>query len=121
MPPSPRKVRLLLDFVILAGLAAATPVARADSFVMIVANNRSLRSHLPDLQYADDDGIRYYQLWQSLLPDARISLLAEPDASTAKANPSFVRLGRAPTLTNLKVETAALAEAVRRRVGRGDR
>lgn len=116
-----RKVSpLLLGAVTLASLAAAAPVARADGFVLIVANNRSLRSHLPDLQYADDDGIRYYQLWEALLPDARIALLAEPDASTARANPAFVRLGRAPTLTNLKVEAAALAEAVRqaRQAGR---
>lgn len=126
MPPSLRKVRSVLlgaitVSVTLASLAAAAPAeARADGFVLIVANNRSLRSHLPDLQYADDDGIRYYQLWESLLPDARIALLAEPDASTARANPTFVRLGRAPTLTNLKVEAAALAEAVRqaRQAGR---
>jgi hypothetical protein len=121
MPPSLRKARsVLLGAVTLATLLAAAPFARADNFVLIVANNRSLRSHLPDLQYADDDGIRYYQLWESLLPDARLALLAEPDASTAKANPSFVRLGRAPTLTNLKVEAAALAEAVAqaRRAGR---
>ena len=117
MPPSPRKVRsVLLGAVTLATVAVlitlAAPVARADSFVLIVANNRSLRAHLPDLQYADDDGIRYYQLWEALLPDARMALLADPDTSTANANPSFVRLGRAPTLTNLKVEAAALAEAV---------
>src|SRR5262245_34715037 len=77
-------------------VAALTSAARADTFVLIVANNRSLRSHLPDLQYADDDAINYYRLWESLMPDARLALLAEPDVSTAKANPSFVRLGRAP-------------------------
>jgi hypothetical protein len=103
-----------------AAMAAAAPVARADNFVLIVANNRSLRPHLPDLQYADDDGIRYYELWEGLLPEARLTLLAEPDASTARANPGFVRLGRAPTLANLKVEGAALTEAVRqaRQAGR---
>src|SRR5438552_18471390 len=114
MPPSSRNVSsALLGIITLATLAAAAPVARADSFVLIVANNRSLGSHLPDLQYADDDGIRYYQLWESLLPEARLALLADPDASTAKANPSFVRLAHTPTLANLKVETAAVAEGVR--------
>ncbi len=106
--------------VTFAVLAQAVPVARADDFVLIVSNNRSLRSHLPDLQYADDDGIRYYQMWESLLPGARMALLADPDASTAKANPAFVRLGRSPTLTNLDTEAAALAESVRqaRQAGR---
>jgi hypothetical protein len=96
-----------------AALIALPAVAHADSFVLIASNNRSLRPHLPDLQYADDDAIRYYQLWQAMLPEARIALLAEPDLNTARANPDFVRLGRTATRANLQIEVAAMAEAVR--------
>ncbi len=115
-----RPSHLLRLAAAVATLAAAAPAARADTFVLIVANNRSLRPHLPDLQYADDDAIRYYQLWESLDPEARLALLAEPDVSTARANPGFARLHRAPTRANLLVEAAALAEAVRqaRQAGR---
>jgi hypothetical protein len=103
----------VLAVALAAGLLGTGAAARAEALVLIVANNRSLRSELPDLQYADDDGIRYYQLWESLLPDARLSLLVEPDASTARAHPAFARLLRPPTRANLLIEGTALAEAAR--------
>jgi hypothetical protein len=117
----PRPGRRWLVALALAGcLLGSAAAAQAEAMVLIVANNRSLRSHLPDLQYADDDGIRYYQLWESLLPDARLSLLVQPDAATARANPGFARLPRPPTRANLLIEASALAEAARqaRQAGR---
>ena len=65
-------------------LGALARPALADTFVLVVANNRSLRTHLPDLQYADDDAIRYYQLLGALLPGARLercAALVRPESS----------------------------------------
>src|SRR5206468_9428127 len=99
--------------IVLCALGALARPALADTFVLVVANNRSLRTHLPDLQYADDDAIRYYQLLGALLPGARLSLLASLDTATARSNPSFVGLTQPPTRRALLAESRALAAAVR--------
>src|SRR5207253_348486 len=44
-------------------------------FALVVANNRSLAGERPDLQYADDDGVRYYALFRMVAPESNVVLL----------------------------------------------
>lgn len=44
-------------------LAAAPPAAPAKTYALIVANNTSLMASRPALQFADDDGVRYAELF----------------------------------------------------------
>ncbi|MEL6179923.1 MAG: hypothetical protein AAFS10_13275 [Myxococcota bacterium] len=78
--------------------AQNTPEAR-DRFVLIVAHNNSLRSNVPALRYADDDGARFYEL---LAPGAREAfLLTTFDQESQELYPQLVDVAREPSRRNL--------------------
>ena len=67
--------------VLLPNLAAASPAAHV--FALVVTNNKSVNLSQPDLQYADDDGARYYQLFRSLAAEQDVVLLTTFDRASA--------------------------------------
>ena len=77
-------------------------------FAIVVTNNRSTRLDRPDLQYADDDGARYYQLFRGVAPAEHVRLLTRFDRATASLHPELVPAAQPPRRTEL---IAALAEA----------
>ena len=88
-------------------VAQARPSASA-VFAVIVTNNRSTRLDRPDLQYADDDGARYYQLFRGVAPADHVRLLTRFDPATASVHPELVPAARPPRRAEL---LATLAEA----------
>ncbi len=99
---------------------------RADSshvatFALIVANNRSLALTQPDLQYADDDGARYYRLFRSTTEASNIALLTTFDRRTEEAYSELAGLTRRPSLPELEAAIGRLAEAVGSARARGER
>lgn len=59
----------------------------SEVFAVIVTNNRSTRLDRPDLQYADDDGARYYQLLTGVASPDNVHLLTRFDRATAATHP----------------------------------
>src|SRR5689334_6111264 len=68
-----------------APAAMSTPAPAHQAFALIVTNNRSGALGRPDLQYADDDGARYYELFLTLAPADHVRLLTEFDRDTARS------------------------------------
>ncbi len=85
-----------------------TQPSAAAVFAIIVTNNRSTRLDRPDLQYADDDGARYYQLFRGVAPADHVRLLTRFDRATASLHPELMPTTQAPRRAEL---IAALAEA----------
>ena len=92
-----------------SGQAAAERGSSASAiFAVIVTNNRSTRLDRPDLQYADDDGARYYQLFRGVAPTDHVRLLTRFDPATASVHPELVPVAQPPRRAEL---LATLAEA----------
>lgn len=69
--------------------------ARAvDRYVVIIANNHSLDDSVPSLRYADDDGVRYLELFR-LLTD-KVALFTVLDDETARLHPGVAKYVRPP-------------------------
>ena len=71
----------------LAATVSAEPAPH--TFALIVANNRSTSLSQPDLQYADDDGARYYQLLRSIAGDTDVALLTTFDRASLGEYPQL--------------------------------
>ena len=104
---------------LLAGLGAVLawpPVAAADEaearYVLIVAHNKSLDRGVKPLQFADDDGARYWELFRGA--GARVSLLSVLDAETARTHPGAARAARIPWMRNLVREVDRLGAAIKK-------
>lgn len=78
-------------------LLLATPARAAEGvrpYVLIVANNHSLDKGVKPLRFADDDALRYYELF-GLVSD-RVELFTVVDDETARLNPALARRARPP-------------------------
>ena len=107
----------VLTLLLAPSAARATPIGPASAetqpppaavFAIIVTNNRSTRLDRPDLQYADDDGARYYQLFRGVAPADHVRLLTRFDRATASLHPELMPAARPPRRAEL---VAALAKA----------
>jgi hypothetical protein len=94
-----RLTLLLLALGCAHALAATSARAQAAPrvFALIVANNRSVNVAQPDLQYADDDGARYYRLFRSVAEAGHVELLTSFDRASAGQFSSLAQLAHAPT------------------------
>ena len=98
---------------IIAALAGAHPAeAGHTAFALVVTNNRGGALGRPDLQYADDDGARYYELFATLAPADHITLLTEFDRDTARLVPAQVAIASAPSRGHVAAAAAAIAAQV---------
>jgi hypothetical protein len=96
--------------------------ARTRTFALVVTNNRSLSLALPDLQYADDDGARYYRLFRSAAgADADIELLTTFDRTSARLYPKLEQAARRATRAELLRAVARLKRGVDAAHARGER
>jgi len=105
--------------LLLASSARAEP--RTHVFALIVANNRSSTLSDPDLQYADDDGARYYQLFRSVAAADDIALLTAFDIRASLAGyKELAPLAQPPTRAVLEAASARLGRAVAAARARGE-
>jgi hypothetical protein len=103
----------------LAALAAA--IGAPAHFALIATNNRSLDLTRPDLRYADDDGVKYAELFGELAGAENVYLLTELDFESKRLYPGWVERVTPPTIAELDRAVEALARAARARKARGER
>jgi hypothetical protein len=91
-------MRIVLSLLLLAAPMIFGSPARADQikrYAIIVANNRSLDPGVRTLRYADDDGVRYYELFR--METDKVALLTVMDEETARLHPDLAGLVQPPT------------------------
>jgi hypothetical protein len=102
----------------LASSARAEP--RTHVFALIVANNRSSTLSEPDLQYADDDAARYYQLFRSIAAPEDLALLTAFDRASLAGYKELAAFAQPPTRSALEAASARLARSVAAARARGE-
>jgi hypothetical protein len=111
--------------LVLALVAAAAQPARAGkqvTYAIVIGNNAPPRAGTPEvlapLHYADDDAVRYFQLFSRF---AEAHLLAVLDDETQRRYPGMAAYAEPPTLANLSRTVADLAARMQADRARGDR
>jgi hypothetical protein len=100
--------------------AAARPAAaRTVAYAIAIGNNAPPEPSLSVLRYADDDAVRYYQLFARFAGESH--LLAVLDPQTQRRYPGLAGVAEAPTLANLARIIAHYADAMAADARRGDR
>ena len=79
-------------------------------FALIMGVNRSVDAELKPLLYADDDAVRYQELFRSL--GAKTQLLARLDAETTALSPQAAAEALPPTRASLRKVVAQLAAEI---------
>jgi hypothetical protein len=120
---SPRWLSQRGAVVVIALLGAiawpAAASARTVAYAISIGNNTPPVASLPVLRYADDDAVRYHQLFSRFAAEAR--LLAVLDDQTQRRYPTLAAIAETPTLVNLARIVAAYAGKMAADVQRGDR
>jgi hypothetical protein len=88
---------------------AATPTPPATTLVLVVASNRGTTLDRPPLQYADDDGAKYHEVFASLAGEANTVLLTEFDADSARLFPHLAASVKSPTRAHVDAAVGELA------------
>jgi hypothetical protein len=81
-------------------------------YALIVANNTSVDEGVKPLKFADDDGARYFELFESLADDT--SLLTTLDADSQKVFPDVAAVSKTPSRENLRQEVSRLKDRLER-------
>src|ERR1043165_10283118 len=106
--------------VVLAAMAwSSAAAARTVAYGIAIGNNAPPVASLPVLHYADDDAVRYHELFSRFADDAR--LLAVLDEQTQRRYPGLGASAEAPTLANLARVVSDYAARMADDVKRGDR
>jgi hypothetical protein len=108
-------MKALAILAALAGSASAKTVA----YAIAIGNNAPPDASLPVLAYADDDAVRYHELFSRFA--ARSHLLAVLDDQTQRRYPGLASHAEPPTLANLARVVAEYAAAMAADTQRGDR
>lgn len=98
--------------LILMILLSATPVfaEQTSRYALVVANNKSADDGLPDLQFADDDGARFFEIFSSYAD--RSYLLTTLDADSQQIFPTATKQSVVPTRRNLDIHVELLKAAI---------
>ncbi len=116
-------MRTYLSILTLASLLLALPGrAETRSYAIVVGNNEvpagEAYTSLARLRYADDDAVRFYQLFSRL--SRQVSLLTVLDKDSQRSYPDISNRTRAPTLANLRDQIEAFSKLMQRDHDRGD-
>jgi hypothetical protein len=98
--------------LILIPWASVAQAEETRTFALVVTNNRSSSLSMPDLQYADDDGARYYRLFRSVADADSIVLLTTFDRASAASYPELLVVAKAPTKAAVESAAQWIAAAV---------
>lgn len=99
--------------VVLGSQANQAWAAESVTLVMVVASNRGPALDRPPLQYADDDGAKYREVFASLAGEQNTVLLTELDADSARLFPHLAGKVDAPTRPNVLLASERLARRAR--------
>jgi hypothetical protein len=88
---------VMLPVLLMASTALAAPAEDSTTLVLIVASNRGPALDRPPLQYADDDGAKYHEVFASLAGAANTTLLTAFDADSARLFPQLAASVESPT------------------------
>jgi len=102
--------------LVIAILAPAA--AHAETFALVVTNNRSLGTERADLHYADDDALQYAALFDTLLGPEKVTVLTRVDDDTAGLGPHRATQG-APTVESLRNAVNSLGTVLAARKAEG--
>ncbi len=107
-------------FTALSALGLAANPAQAETpnthrHALVVTNNKSLSLGRADLHYADDDGLKWAELFTALAPDGTTALLTSIDGPTRLLWPTAE--AKAPTRDNVIAALNALSETMRQTPG----
>ncbi|MFT3767916.1 MAG: hypothetical protein QM820_20900 [Minicystis sp.] len=117
-----RLLALLLGLACLVAAlrdAVAGDPPRRAVFALIVTNNHSIALGRPDLHYADDDGVKYAEVFRMLAPETNVHLLTELDRDSALLFPHLRGKLRPPTRAEVTATTATIARAAAEAQGQG--
>ncbi len=98
---------LCLPALLLVSPAAAAP---QQVFALVVANNRSVDPGVKPLRYADDDGVRVFELLSTFA--TRAVLLGVLDQETQRVFPAMAKVARRPTHEELRAAMSELRSAM---------
>lgn len=101
-----------LALCIFAADSASAASPQRSIVALIVTSNHGVSGARPDLRYADDDGVKYAELFRALSPDAHVILHTDLDRDTERLYPWAKQQALPPT----KAAVAASIESVRQRV-----
>jgi hypothetical protein len=107
----------LLPVLMLCALPAQ---AKQLSFAIVIGNNAPPEEEvgrLGALHYADDDAVRFYELFRSF---AETELLTVPDAATQRRYPELSGIARPPDLETILASVRRIAARVRQAHEAGD-
>ena len=111
---------VLLALLVFLAAGAARAADSVELFALIVTNNRSAALNRPDLQYADDDGVRYHTLFSSVAEADHVRLLTRLDRATAAVHPDMPTL-QPPRRAEVLAALADMRERVLRAQAAGKR
>jgi hypothetical protein len=111
-------VRAKLLALLLAIFSAGAAEARTRTYAIVVAQNRSLDPGVRPLQYADDDGVKNWELL-SLLSD-RASLFVVVDDETARLHPEAAHHAEVPERAAILERLAQYNDQMTVDLARGD-
>lgn len=116
--PTTNRRSLWIALLVGTALALATGDAAATSsddsetrrYALIVANNDSVDADVDSLEYADDDGARYYEMFDSLADEAR--LLTTLDSDSQRIFPEIAEHTVPPNRRHLRQNVDELAAQI---------
>jgi len=117
---------LAIAFTFAVFASAVGRSARADgpphrsTFALVVTNNHSIELGRPDLHYADDDGVKYAEVFRMIAPESNVHLLTELDRDTEALYPELRGKTQAPTRAAVAANAAQIARAAAEARARGD-
>lgn len=96
-----------------AASSRPTETSEPQAFALVVGNNLHRVDARRNLQYADDDALRFAQYFRLLHPNGRLLLLVRPDEDTMRAQPELVAQPQPPTRAAFSAAIDELAREAR--------
>lgn len=114
-----REVATMVRLLALAGVLLASSRAEAATrrYAVIVAYAGDSTTGLVPLEYADDDGARYHELFSQIADDVR--LFSVLDDASQRTHPASARVARTPRRKDVLAGLTDVFEAARRDVAAG--
>ena len=116
-----RIVATIVAFLLELAASATAGASPTEIYALIVTNNQGSALGRPDLQYADDDGAKYYEFFSMLTPEENISLLTRFDRDTSRLFPELASVVGDPTRAALVATARRVARSTEKALSRGRR
>lgn len=108
----------LLAAAVVSSLSLVAHAGRARTYAIVIAQNRSLDPGVKPLRYADDDGVKTWELLS--LYAERSALFVVLDEETARLHPDAGRVAEVPEKAAILARLAAFNDQMAADIARGD-